>query len=305
LVKGRITMDIRDQITVSSAEPATPVDTPTIETPTETPTVSEAVDSNTDVIEKPSEQATTVDTPSETGQSNIDDKQEVKKDITKEDRVELGKKVEKKIGKLTKAKAKANERAEDALRRLQIAEQTIAKLKSQEVDIESMSFDERIKHSVDSQLAETQANEAINSATEDYNNSGQEVWNEKLESAKSKYTDYADVVSKSSVPIKPEVATAIKESDVGAEMIYQIASNPELGQELYRASPLRAAVLLQSLEQSIGSNPVLTKQESAPAVAPTPTLNVAPAQKPAQNIAQMGMEDFMAMKQNQIKSRRR
>ena len=105
--------------------------------------------------------------------------------------------------------------------------------------------------------------------------------------------------------MKPDVATAIKESDLGGDMIYHIAANPELGQELYRASPLRAAVLLQSLEQSIGSNSVLTEPKPAPVVEATPSLNLTPTVRPAKGIANMGMEDFMAMKNKQFKSNRR
>jgi hypothetical protein len=294
--------NIRDQITVSSSEVAPSIDTPTIEAPATVPTVNTDVDPLTDVK---SEQVTLETKPAETVQSQTDETPEVKDNVTKEDRQALGKKVEKKIGKLTKAKAEANARADDALKRLRHAESVIEKLKSQEVDIDSMSFDERINHGVDTKLAESKANEAIRNATEDYNNSGAEVWNSKLESAGAKYSDFTEVIQNSKIPVRPEVQVAIKESDLGAEMIYHIANNPALGMELHSSSPLRTAVLLQSLEQSLGSNPVLTEQTPAPVVAPTPTLNVAPAPKPATHIANMGMEDFMAMKQKQFKSKRR
>ena len=284
--------NIRDQITNTSERVAPVTDTSPIEAPATVPTVNTDVDPITDVK---SEQATLETKPDETVQSQTDETPEVKDNITKEDRQELGKKVEKKIGKLTKAKAEANARADDAMKRLRHAESIIEKLKGQEVDIDSMSFDERINHGVDTKLAESKANEAIRNATEDYNNSGAEVWSSKLESAGAKYSDFADVIRSSNIPVRPEVQVAIKESDLGAEMIYHIAQNPALGMELHSSSPLRTAVLLQSLEQSLGSNPVLTR-EPAPVVAPTPTLNVAPTAKPAIKATDMPMEDYMAIR---------
>lgn len=294
--------DIRDQMSVSGVEVAPQEPIAPVETPTETPTVDVKVDSNTD---DKSEQATLEQPPEEAVQPPTEANPEVKENKTKEERKALGTKVEKKINKLTKAKAEANAKADSALKRLKEAEAVIKELKSQKVDVDAMTFDERIKHSVDSQLAESRANDVIATANDDLNASGEGVWQTKLEAAQTKHSDYAQVVSESNTPMKPDVATAIKESDLGAEMVYQIAKNPELGQELYRASPMRAAMILQSLEQSIGSNSVLTEQTPAPVVSATPTLNSAPTPRPTKNIADMGMEDFMAMKQKQFNSNRR
>jgi len=298
-------MDIRDQITVTGPAPVAPVSpTSVTETPTAAPTVDAPVVQNTEAPAATEQAITDVATP-EAGQPTEDAKPDIKPDLTKEERQGLGKKVEKKIGKLTKEKAKANERADDAMRRLQEAEAMIAQLKSQEVDIDSMSFDERIKHSVDTQLAESRAHEAITTATDDLNNSGQGVWNSKLETAQAKYSDYAQVVGNSKIPMKPDVATAIKESDLGAEMVYNIANNPELGEELYRASPIRAAMLLQTLEQQIGNSVPTNAQPVAAPVLATPTLATNTVPKAATNIAQMDMNDFMAMKSKQFQSNRR
>ena len=290
-------MSIRDHITVQTSEVAPSEPAPMIETPA----IDLTVESNADQItESNSEQATTIEDSNETGQSNVETDIDVKENITKEDRKALGNKVEKKINKLTKAKAQANERADDAMKRLQQAEATIARLKNQNTDVESMSFDERIKHGVDSQLAEQHANNAKANAQQDLQNSGSEVWSSKLESAQAKYSDFAEKVGGSDIPMKPDVAQAIKESDFGGDMLYEIANTPGLGDELYRASPLRAAVLLQSLEQKIGSSDsVLTNAQPAVNIAATPTPAATNAPRAATNLAQMSMTDFMAHKAKQ------
>lgn len=301
-------MDIRDQMSVSSTEVAPQGNDAPIETPTEAPTVEAPVVQNTEAPVA-TEQVTEKKTEEKVGEPIPKETKDVKPDLTKEERQALGKKVEKKIGGLKKEKAIANEKADNALKRLQEANEMIAQLKSQKVDTESMSFEERIKHSVDTQLAESRANDAIATATDDLNTSGEGVWQTKLDAAQSTHSDYAQVVGESKIPMKTDIVTAIKESDFGAEMVYQIAKNPELGQELYRASPIRAAMILQTLEQSIGNSvPTIATPQTAPeapVVSPTPTLNTAPVPKAATNIASMGMEDFMAMKQKQFSSNRR
>jgi len=302
-------MDIRESISVSSSEVAPQEPIAPIDTPTETPTVVESVDQPTETVEV-SEQVTEIETEESVGEPIPEETKEVKPELSKEERQALGKKIEKKIGGLKKEKALANEKADNALKRLQEANEIIAQLKSQKVDTDSMSFEERIKHSVDTQLAESRAKDAIATATDDLNASGMGVWQTKLEAAQSNHSDYAQVVGESKTPMKPDVATAIKESDLGAEMVYQIAKNPELGQELYRASPMRAAMILQTLEQSIGNSvpteqPQSTPKVEAPVIAPTPKLNTSPVPSSAKGIADMGMEDFMAMKQKQFNSNRR
>lgn len=285
--------DIRDQITNTSEQVAPATDTSPIEAPATVPTVNTDADPITD---NKSEQVTQENKPDETVQSQTDETPEVKENISKEERKRFGNKVEKKINKLTKAKAEAKAETREAMKRLQEAEAIIEKLKSQEVDIDSMSFDERMKHGIDSGLAEARANEAIQKANKDIQNSGSDVWSAKLEAAANKYEDFTEKIKSSDKQLANHVAAAINESDLSGDLLYKLADNPDLVDELNTVSPMRAAMLLRDVEISItGSNPVLTEQAPAPVVSATPTLNSTIA-KPATKVTDMSMEDFMAVR---------
>ena len=83
-------------------------------------------------------------------------------------------------------------------------------------------------------------------------------WTSKLEKAKAELPDFDEMVASSQVQVRDEVRDAILESDVGPQILYQLASDDELAQKI-STMPVNKAL------REIGKLEVQFERKEAPA----------------------------------------
>lgn len=113
--------------------------------------------------------------------------------------------------------------------------------------------------------------------------------------------DYDEVVGGSDTPIANHVGEAILESDLGPQLAYHFAKNPDVLQRLNGMSPTAAAREIGRLEVTLGTKP---------AASATPTKKVSNTPAPASTLgtqgrattpalASMSMDDYMKQRKAQ------
>jgi hypothetical protein len=75
-----------------------------------------------------------------------------------------------------------------------------------------------------------------------------ESWNQKLDKAKKELPDFDRIVQSSNIEISDEIKKAIVESDVGANILYELASDEEYAQSLAAMDSVKALKELGKLE---------------------------------------------------------
>jgi len=172
-------------------------------------------------------------------------------------------KIEKRIGEVVKqreqAKAEAaKERAgrESAEARLREYEQKAAPEKAADPDAEPKpeQFTDAFEYA--RALAEFSAEKALKdrdrqeaekkAATERQQTIKQ--WTDRITAVKADLPDFEDIVSSSNVAVSDQVRDAILESDVGPQVLYYLAENPEFAQKLSEMSTITALVKIGNLE---------------------------------------------------------
>lgn len=101
-----------------------------------------------------------------------------------------------------------------------------------------------------------------------------DAWAKKVDAAKAELPDFDDMVQSSDVVISNEVRDAIIESDVGPQLLYHLAENPEIAEKLASKSVVSALRELGKLEarfereaekQAEESSKPVVKKSNAPA----------------------------------------
>lgn len=117
----------------------------------------------------------------------------------------------------------------------------------------------------DKQEAERRAQEERNKVLDS--------WNKRLNDAKADLPDFDDMVASSDVVVSDHIRDAILESDVGPQILYHLAENPELADKLNSGSPISALRQIGRLEAQFERKeaPVAeTKPSVARSKAPAP-----------------------------------
>lgn len=227
---------------------------------------------------------------------------------SKDERKEEGTKIEKKIGRLKKVSAENIARAEKAERELlelrrQIEEQ---KNKSND-DLDSLSFDERVKKVARDSVENERMSEKERQLTSEIQSVQAEEWSNRLDDAKQSYDDFDSVLKSAKDVYLPDmVLDAIKNSEVGGHLLYEICKDSEVAEKLARMkNPLNASTILFKMEQSIenrlGNFNSESEEVKPQSVAPTPKLTPTPTNQGRAPIhpLQLDMEQFINMrKQN-------
>ena len=73
-------------------------------------------------------------------------------------------------------------------------------------------------------------------------------WNKRLNEAKADLPDFDDMVASSDVVVNDHIRDAILESDVGPQILYHLAENPDLADKLNSGSPISALRQIGRLE---------------------------------------------------------
>lgn len=169
---------------------------------------------------------------------------------------------------------------------------------------------------VDQRLAERQQEEQqarINASQQQL----QENWNRRLDQAKTKLGDYDEVVGKSEIDLPNPLYFAIIESDIGPELSYYLAKNPDEVKLLKGMSLTSALRMLGKLEDRLIAEEAPAKQETKDTQKPAaiaPERSKAPAPiEPLKNAStpvekptsQMTYAEYKAHRQAEQAARRR
>jgi len=105
-----------------------------------------------------------------------------------------------------------------------------------------------------------------------------DAYAEREEAAREKYDDFEQVAYNRSLPITEDMATAIRLSDNGPDVIYWLGQNPKRAAEISALHPLAQAREIGKIEMSLTAAPPVKKTTTAPApIAPvTARANGAP-----------------------------
>lgn len=116
--------------------------------------------------------------------------------------------------------------------------------------------------------------------------------------------DYVDVVGNSDVPVAGHVAEHIMDSDVGPQLAYHLAKNPELAHRLNAMSPSAAAREIGRMEatlakpQSAGTPPPPAKKLTG-APAPADTTHSGQGRTVTPSVGDLPMKDYIAARAKQ------
>jgi hypothetical protein len=215
--------------------------------------------------DEPTEAAEADPVESDEGQneSEADAEPEQKEAAADEPEKKSKPKIEKRIGEVVKqreqAKAEAaKERAgrESAEAKLREYEQKAAPEKAADPDAEPKpeQFTDAFEYA--RALAEFSAEKALKdrdrqeaekkAATERQQTIKQ--WTDRITAVKADLPDFEDVVASSDVAVSDQVRDAILESDVGPQVLYHLAENPEFAQKLSEMSTITALREIGKLE---------------------------------------------------------
>lgn len=130
------------------------------------------------------------------------------------------------------------------------------------------------------------------------------TWEQRANEFRSKTPDYLDVVGNSDVPLRQSVLEGIQESEVGPQLAYHLAKNPDVAARLNQLPEGAAMRELGRLEASLTA-------ASAPAPAPAPapaarTTNAPPPVKPVaqtaagvQPLEKLSMDEYIKQRKAQ------
>ena len=197
-------------------------------------------------------------------------------------------KLEKRFSELTKARKAAEEQAaqERAARealeaRLQALEGQQSNKKTNDVNTKPQPDDYADAFKYAEALAEWSANEAVARRDREVRQQAEQAkqqevlktWQEKLDATKAELPDYEDMVASSTVAVSDEVRDAILESDVGPRILYELASDDELGAKIANLSTAQALKMIGKLEakfESKDEEPAKSKPVAVKSNAPKP-----------------------------------
>lgn len=197
-------------------------------------------------------------------------------------------KLEKRFSELTKARKAAEEQAaqersaREALEaRLQALEGQQSNKKTNDVNTKPQPDDYADPFKYAEALAEWSANEAVARRDREVRQQAEQTkqqevlktWQEKLDATKAELPDYEDMVASSTVAVSDEVRDAILESDVGPRILYELASDDELGAKIANLSTAQALKMIGKLEakfESKDEEPAKSKPVAVKSNAPKP-----------------------------------
>ena len=168
-------------------------------------------------------------------------------------------KLEKRFSKVTKRAQDAEAKAEQLEARLREVEarqnpQTIAQTANVNDKPQAGQFDDAFEYA--EALAEWSAEKALKDRdiaesqrkAEEERNKVLKSWNDKVDKAKKEMPDFNDIVSSSTVVVSDAIRDAILESDVGPQILYQIASDDDYAESLTSMPAIKALKEIGRLE---------------------------------------------------------
>ena len=192
----------------------------------------------------------------------VSEEEQLSEPIAEEEATEAEKpkdKLEKRFSKVTKRAQEAEARAEQLEARLREVEakanpQTIAQTANVNDKPQASQFDDAFEYA--EALAEWSAEKALKDRdiaesqrkAEEERNKVLKSWNDKVDKAKKEMPDFNDIVSSSTVVVSDAIRDAILESDVGPQILYQIASDDDFAEFLTSMPAIKALKEIGRLE---------------------------------------------------------
>ena len=90
-----------------------------------------------------------------------------------------------------------------------------------------------------------------------------ETWAGRVNDFRAKTPDFDDLVGSADVVVSNEVRDAIFESDVGPQVLYYLAENPDVARKLQGMSAIGALRMIGKLEAKFEDSPAPTQKEPA------------------------------------------
>lgn len=136
-----------------------------------------------------------------------------------------------------------------------------------------------------------------------------EEFGKKIESARDKFDDYDDVVFNKAVPITKPMSEALMESDLGAEIAYELAKDDgKEAQRISQLSPFKQAVEIGKIEARLAHeqpSPATEEEKPEPVVSkapppPTPVRRPAAANVPDIHDPKLPYKQFVKLRDEQV-----
>lgn len=126
-----------------------------------------------------------------------------------------------------------------------------------------------IEYKADLKAAEKVDKAESKRAERDKGNEVQQTWNKKLETAKSKHTDFEAVAK--NVPFNETAASFILDSEIGPEILYHLGSNLDDAERIKGLTPMQTARELTRIEDSLTKPPTAPGPKRVPSAPAPPT----------------------------------
>lgn len=114
----------------------------------------------------------------------------------------------------------------------------------------------------DKRIKEEKAKEAAQRVEQERQKT-METWSNRVNDFREKTPDFDDLVGSADVTVSNEVRDAIFESDVGPQILYHLAENPDVAKKLQGMSPISALRMIGKLEAKFEDAPPPTPKETA------------------------------------------
>ena len=224
-----------------------------------------------------------------------DNTEEVVEQEVKEPAVPVG--IEKRFAKFTREKYEQQERIDALERQLQAKEQLANKPKREEY-----TDDEWVD-----QVAETKAKEMISQWQQDQDKNQQlqrqaqehqNIWSNKMTKATEDIPDLVRVVSNADVDLPRDVIQTITSSEVGPQIAYHLAKNPEQAETLNYMDQRQRDRYITKLEIKLENTPTQSKAKQLTQAKPTP----APAGRgsTSKSMESLSIDDWMKQRNKQV-----
>lgn len=135
----------------------------------------------------------------------------------------------------------------------------------------------------------------------------QKTWNDRLNAAKSRLTDFDDVVQGAiadhDIRVSPTMERVILESEHGPEIVYHLAKHPDEAARIAALPPEKAALALGRIEAKVAPEAEPAKPAKTVSNAPPPVKPVGSSASTGRSVDDAG-DNYQAYKAARLKARR-
>lgn len=132
-------------------------------------------------------------------------------------------------------------------------------------------------------------------------------WQSRLDSARAAISDFNEVMDTAEIPVAPHVADLLFEHDLGANLAYHFAKNPDVLTKLNTMSPAKAAFELGKIGDKLeaaapaanADKPTLKVVDKPISKAPPPAQTIGQGRATTPSLEDTSMDDYVARRKAQ------